>query len=343
MSLIDKKYQVFVSSTYEDLQGERQEVMHALLELDCIPSGMELFPAANEDQWTLIKGVIDDCDYYIVIIGGRYGSISPSGISYTEMEYRYASEIGKPIIAFLHKDPGAIPKNKSEKTQEGQGKLEEFRNLAKQKMVKYWENAKDLGSVVSRSLIVLQRTYPGIGWVHGDQVPSKEASIEILNLKKEIDKLKGELNVARTQAPEGTENLAKGDDQIKINFSFNLRDGYKRIGYNSHTLFTWNNLFYVVSPLMMNAASDRTLKAAFNSFIDKEAIPILQKNNLFKGKELIDFSISDEDFQTIKVQLKALGLIVKSSKSRSVKDVGTYWALTPYGDEVMTKLRAIRK
>ena len=68
MSLIDKKYQVFVSSTYEDLQMERQEVMHALLELDCIPSGMELFPAANEDQWTLIKGVIDDCDYYLVII-----------------------------------------------------------------------------------------------------------------------------------------------------------------------------------------------------------------------------------------------------------------------------------
>jgi hypothetical protein len=46
-----KKYQVFVSSTYIDLIDERQEIMHALLELDCIPAGMELFPAANEDQW----------------------------------------------------------------------------------------------------------------------------------------------------------------------------------------------------------------------------------------------------------------------------------------------------
>ena len=74
---MDKRYQVFVSSTYEDLQEERQEVMHALLELDCIPAGMELFPAANEDQWTLIKRVIDDCDYYLVIVGGRYGSTRP--------------------------------------------------------------------------------------------------------------------------------------------------------------------------------------------------------------------------------------------------------------------------
>ncbi len=34
MSSIQKKYQVFVSSTFKDLQEERQEVIKALLELD---------------------------------------------------------------------------------------------------------------------------------------------------------------------------------------------------------------------------------------------------------------------------------------------------------------------
>src|SRR5215813_10584151 len=100
---MDKRYQVFVSSTYDDLREERQEVMQALLELDCIPAGMELFQAANQDQWTLIKRVIDDCDYYLVIIGGRYGSIGPDGSSYTQMEYEYALSQKKPVIAFLHK------------------------------------------------------------------------------------------------------------------------------------------------------------------------------------------------------------------------------------------------
>jgi hypothetical protein len=69
---MDKRYQVFISSTYADLLEERQEVIQALLELDCIPAGMELFPAASEDQWTLIKKVIDDCDYYMAIVAGRY-------------------------------------------------------------------------------------------------------------------------------------------------------------------------------------------------------------------------------------------------------------------------------
>lgn len=131
---MNKRYQVFVSSTYDDLQEERKEVMKAILELDCIPTKMELFPASNEDQWSLIKRVIDDSDYYIVIIGGRYGSTNDDGISYTEMEYRYALETQKPIIAFLHKNPEEIKSKFAEKTQEGRDKLISFRKLAEKNL-----------------------------------------------------------------------------------------------------------------------------------------------------------------------------------------------------------------
>ena len=40
---MDKRYQVFVSSTYADLMEERQHVIQALMDMDCIPSGMEVF------------------------------------------------------------------------------------------------------------------------------------------------------------------------------------------------------------------------------------------------------------------------------------------------------------
>src|SRR5437763_6584365 len=150
---MEKRYQVFVSSTYEDLKEERQEVIQAILELDGIPAGMELFPAANEDQWTLIKKVIDDCDYYIVIVAGRYGSLGADGQSYTEMEYRYALERGKPAIGFLHKDPGSLAASRSEESAEGKLKLEAFRSLVKGKMCRFWDSPADLGSQVSRSLV----------------------------------------------------------------------------------------------------------------------------------------------------------------------------------------------
>src|SRR5258708_336125 len=138
-----KRYEVFVSSTYEDLRGERQEVIQALLELDCFPTGMELFPAADDDQWTLIKRVIDDCDYYIVIIAGRYGTVAPEGKSFTEMEYEYATSKGKPVIAFIHADPGKISSEKTDP--ENRDKLEAFRKRAQYKMCKSWSNAHEFG------------------------------------------------------------------------------------------------------------------------------------------------------------------------------------------------------
>ena len=74
---MNKIYQVFISSTYQDLIEERQKVIEALLGKNCFPVGMEYFSATNDAQFTVIKKLIDRCDYFILIIGGRYGSIEP--------------------------------------------------------------------------------------------------------------------------------------------------------------------------------------------------------------------------------------------------------------------------
>jgi Domain of unknown function (DUF4062) len=60
-------YKVFVSSTFLDLREERAEVQKALLKLNCLPVGMELFPAADDDTWEFIKEQINDSDYYVVL------------------------------------------------------------------------------------------------------------------------------------------------------------------------------------------------------------------------------------------------------------------------------------
>jgi hypothetical protein len=175
---MDRRYQVFVSSTYMDLQEERAEVMQALLELDCMPSGMELFPAANQEQWNWIKRVIDESDYYLVIVGGRYGTIcEETGISYTEMEYRHALEVGKPVIGFLHENPAKIEAGKTETLPESKGKLEQFRKLVEQRLCKYYSTPADLGAKVSRSITQLIKHQPTLGWVRGNVVDDNHARL----------------------------------------------------------------------------------------------------------------------------------------------------------------------
>ena len=160
---MERKYQIFISSTFEDLKEERKEVTQALLEMDCIPTGMEMFQASDDNQWELIKSVISSCDYYIVIIAGRYGSVHPiTKKSYTQMEYEYAAEIGLPIIAFLFDNIDNLPSNKVDKNKKN---LLQFRKLAQNRMVKFWSNKSELASVVSRSVYKIIKTHPQSGWI----------------------------------------------------------------------------------------------------------------------------------------------------------------------------------
>lgn len=182
---MEKRYQVFVSSTYSDLKDERQGVIQTLMEMDCIPAGMELFPAADDEQWEFIKRVIDDCDYYLLIIGGRYGSTTKEGISYTEKEYEYAKERGLKVLAFIHEKPEEIPMGKSEIEPELRSCLITFRDkVSTGRLVKFWSTAKELPGIVALSLSKCIKAYPAIGWVRADKIASLELLEEVNELRK---------------------------------------------------------------------------------------------------------------------------------------------------------------
>jgi hypothetical protein len=142
---MEKVYQVFVSSTYADLKDERRHVSETLAKAGYIPAGMELFPAADQQQLEFIKRVIDRCDYYVVIIGGRYGSLADDKVSFTESEYEYALEKRIPILAFLHAAPDAIPVGKTDKDVDKATKLKNFRDrLATGRMIDQWADPHEL-------------------------------------------------------------------------------------------------------------------------------------------------------------------------------------------------------
>ena len=100
-----RRLQVFVSSTFVDLISERQAAVSAILKAGHIPAGMELFTAGDRSQMDTIKQWIDESDVYLLILGGRYGSVEPSsGISYTELEFDYALQQKKPLFAVVVTD-----------------------------------------------------------------------------------------------------------------------------------------------------------------------------------------------------------------------------------------------
>jgi len=188
---MEKHYKVFVSSTFKDLEGARQEVFSALLKSDCFPSGMELFPAADMEQFDYIKQIIVECDYYIIVSAGMYGSVHPDlGKSYTELEYDYAVKIGKPIIRLVHKDPfRELKGNLIESDPEKLSLLKEFRKkLLGSRLANLWEDPKDLGQQVILSLLDAKKRYPSPGWVRGD----KAISVEILQELEELRTKKGD-------------------------------------------------------------------------------------------------------------------------------------------------------
>ena len=323
---MDKKYQVFVSSTYEDLQEERRTVMEALLQMNCFPVGMEYFNASDESQWEVIKKLINECDYYVLIVGGRYGTIDEaSGKSYTQKEYEYALSVGVPAIAFMHKDISTLPKSKTESDPNLEQKLDAFMGSVKKRLCKLWVTGDDLASKVVLSLNNLIMTKPRIGWVKADRSASSEANAEIVKLRKEIDDLNKKVRQYEDNEPEGIADLAQGDDEVTISF-------YSNICETEDLVLTWNSLFSLIGPLMLIECSEVKIKNVLDEYFQV---------NYMGGSGT--WLIYEEHFQSLKVQLLALGLICESTRTHSSADTNIYWSLTPWGKTLLMRLKAIRK
>lgn len=165
---MEKKYSFFISSTYEDLKQERDAVIHTVLTLGQFPVGMEMFSAVNMAQWNVIKKSIDSCDYYILIIGNKYGSIDEdSGLSYTEKEFDYAISQGIPVLAFIADDNINLSMSKVEQDAEKIIGLRKFKDKVKKSdlYVSFWNSKDKLEALVSQSISksILDSDRPG--WI----------------------------------------------------------------------------------------------------------------------------------------------------------------------------------
>ena len=162
-----KKYQVFVSSTYEDLRDERLAAINTLLDNNCIPVGMEQFPASGLGIMEYIQKVLINCDYYILILAGRYGSVDVDGIGFTEKEFDYAKAQSIPTLVFCNKNIDNLPLAKSEKSDSERELLAKFREKAKKGTLisYYYYSASDLSSKIATAINRAKEDTPRPGWI----------------------------------------------------------------------------------------------------------------------------------------------------------------------------------
>lgn len=327
------RYQIFVSSTFRDLQEERQAVLNAILKLNQFPAGMEIFPAVNDTAWEHIEKVIKDSDYYVLIIGGKYGSIdSESGLSYTEKEYEFAVSQNIPVLAFTHSDEESIPVGKSEINSDIREKLQNFKKKVGNKHHwNHWRNLDELRANVISSLSMAFVMDSQKGWIKAGGIDNIELLTRLADLQKRYDILQEE-NRNLHNLQEDTSQFAQGNDLIEIKLFNNQERSFVEV------TISWDEIFFEIA--------DGLFSAKFTGNIIEKISKLLQQkyaseiSTLTKEAE-IDISgyrLQNKDFTMIQNQFLVLDLI-------SFIDIegGWFWKLSERGMQYNLNNIAIRR
>jgi hypothetical protein len=330
---MNKKFQIFVSSTYEDLKVERNQVIKAILEMGHIPVGMEMFSAADEEQWKIIQHQIDESDYYVIIAAHKYGSVADDGVSYTEKEYDYATQKAIPVLGFVLNKGASWPSDMMETSPEKRQSLDLFKLKIKSKLVNFWENKDDLHAKVSIALMKTMQTTPRVGWVRSDTISaSPELVKELTRLSQENSLLRGQLSVA--------EEIVNLNFQVEQNGSKTfevLRKNKVEIYIFKKNSKDWSEpkdgsllgVFQAIAPnLMVENTPDLIAAdiAIYYGEIDVRVSAPLPTNH-------VSHWLAD---------LAALNLIKPSKRKHPVSDKKDYWSLSTEGEKLIGELRRIK-
>lgn len=327
---MSSKYQIFVSSTYVDLKEPRDLVIKAILEMGHIPVGMEMFSAADEEQWSIIQRQIDQSDYYVLIMANRYGSVTAENISYTEKEFDYARSQGIPCLGFVLDSSTPWPSNLTDTNPDQVMALNLFRDKVKQRPVSFWKNNDDLYGKCSIALMKAFVAYPREGWIRASQYSDSTLTSELTRLSAENAKLRS--------AAEARSDKVEREDEI--------RGILKTLNANTREMYAWKSkgktweemkpttlfgLFRALGPEMLVEKSIDSI-----SRYAAQMICGLEPNE-FRS----DWPVPSNAVREWMADFSTLGLVKPSAKKKPVSDKKEYWALTELGKDTLSLIRLV--
>jgi hypothetical protein len=329
---MSSKYQIFVSSTYVDLKDPRDLVIKAILEMGHIPVGMEMFSAADEEQWNIIQRQIDQSDYYVLIMANRYGSVTQENISYTEKEYDYARSQGIPCLAFVLESSALWPANHTDIDPDQVLALGLFKDKVKQRPVSFWKNTEDLYGKCSIALMKAFSAYPREGWIRASQFVDNKTTAELTRLSSENAHLREELIKSKTLTDE---KRSKEDrEYIKI-LRANKRELHvRKTDSMSFELIKESTLFAIFRAL----APEMMVEISVDEMAHHIAVVLCN----FDGDVIsAAYPMPSNMTREWMADFAALGLVTPSNKKKPMSDKNEYWSLTEKGKECMTYIRRV--
>jgi Domain of unknown function (DUF4062) len=326
---MQKKYQIFISSTYQDLQKEREQVTKAILEMGHIPVGMEMFSAADEEQWAIITRQIDQSDYYILLVAHRYGSTTSDGTSYTEKEYDYACSKSIPALGFVINDSTPWPADLMDEDSKKIKKLNNFKLKAKKRLIQFWNSKEDLHGLVAISLGKAITAYPRPGWARADEINGPEVTRELTRLSSENAALRKEMDSLRKINDERVDEVRNTIKTLSVNIrKFNTRTSADW-GSATKCTMTLADIFHHSAPNLISESSSQNV----SHIVALQAVGTGFHRTWPIGSNIVSDWLAD---------FASLDIIEPSKKKHPVADKNDYWCLTALGKRVLREFRRVR-
>lgn len=149
---MDKKYQIFISSTYMDLREIRSIAYTTILEMGHIPVGLDIFQVSDDySTEKYVSKYIDSSQIIVIIIGDRYGSISKSGKSFVEEEYLYSVSKNKKVLFFINSHLRKVDDPNYQKF---------VNSILEKNLVVLWDNKDDFKIKLISNISQILTNYP---------------------------------------------------------------------------------------------------------------------------------------------------------------------------------------
>lgn len=303
---MNKRFQIFVSSTFKDLEKERSLIIEAIITKKHFPAGMEYFSASSDEQFDYIKKILVDCDYYILITAGRYGSMNAEGKSYTHLEYEYAKELEIPILCFYRENIKNLPE---ELQDEDLTNINNFHELVKKsRMCRSWS---DIGQLMTRFHSALDEEIAKderIGWQRF--VDESENLKEIQKLYQENSTLQKSIKELEEKIKALTPRL---DALAFLDSHYKILPKGMGVDKNIPKFIQWKEIFRIIGVSCLTSASINDIQ----SLLEKAFLPN-SDNFLMSTRNHIDTS----DINTIIIEFIKYGFLEPSKDGFCLTDSG---------------------